>query len=370
MSSPRARPWGWALAAAAVIMGVNLVALVLERTYGGPTPGPASSSYSTAPDGTAAYAEMLRRFGRDVTRLRVDPARAAPDPDATLFVLDPGELDDADVRALGAFVRAGGRLIAGGWAQASLEGLISGAPRLSQETAGIAFPVVPVDTTAGVDSVMTKGRGIWHDARSTLPVLQDRQGRVPAAIATLGDGTIVLLANATPLHNHLLGRPGNARFALALAPDGRDVAFAESIHGYRDAEGFRALPARWRWFGAFLGLAAIVWLVARGRRLVPPQQKTRDLPPPRRAYVDALATTLGRTRRIEEAIAPLKERTVAALAARRGVPDDADDRTIAAAGLQQGLTQQEVDALLRPVRNEREALTVGEAFIKVTGGRS
>src|SRR3954466_3035681 len=64
-------------------IGIGLRGLVVARRGGpppagwvGPSQGPAGSSYSTEPDGAAAYAELLGRAGHQVQRLRdpLDPA--------------------------------------------------------------------------------------------------------------------------------------------------------------------------------------------------------------------------------------------------------------------------------------------------------
>jgi hypothetical protein len=49
--------------------------------------------------------------------------------------------------------------------------------------------------------------------------------------------------------------------------------------------------------GAGLALAALVALWGLGRRLGPPEDAERPLPPPRAEFVDALAAALERTKR-------------------------------------------------------------------------
>ena len=76
--------------------------------------------------------------------------------------------------------------------------------------------------------VRTAGEGAWVEPRGrALVVAGDR----PVVVEQkLGTGTIVLVADASPLQNRLLGHADNAALALALAGD-RPVVFAEKPFG-------------------------------------------------------------------------------------------------------------------------------------------
>ncbi len=73
------RPGPRALTAAVLlVIALNvLVGAVTVVTGGTGRGGPTSSSYATADDGLAAYAELLARRGHPVERLRVSLDRAA-----------------------------------------------------------------------------------------------------------------------------------------------------------------------------------------------------------------------------------------------------------------------------------------------------
>ena len=81
--------------------------------------GPPSSSYATSPAGLAAYASVLERAGHPVRRLRTRVAERAPRDGETLVVLDPDVMEPEEARAIGEWVRSGGRLVAGGSGDAS-----------------------------------------------------------------------------------------------------------------------------------------------------------------------------------------------------------------------------------------------------------
>ena len=118
------------------------------------------------------------------------------------------------------------------------------------------------------------------------------------AVAQLGAGRAVLLADASPLHNRALARADSAAFGLAAAGAARrPVAFLETVHGYGEATGLAALPARALWAIAGLALAALALVWSMARRLGPPEDEARALAPPRRDYVEAVAVRAGGERR-------------------------------------------------------------------------
>lgn len=357
--------------AVAVVVGLNLLLGGVSVVTGGSGPGgPTSSSYATGDDGLAAFAELLARHGHPVERLRVSLDRAELDPGTTLVVADPGPLSEREVGALAAFVGAGGHLLAAGpGAAPALAGLPGGGPGWEPSDIRSARPLVPVPEVAGVGTVEPAGVGAWSDAGGTLPVLGGGDGLL-ATVATIGQGRVVALADASPLQNRLLARADNAALALAVVGGGgRPVAFAEEHHGYGRRTGVGAVPSRWRWALAGGFLAALVWMWSRARRLGPPDDVERSGPPPRRAYVEALAGALARTRQPDVVVAPLQERARRRLAAQAGLAPDAPERELrrAAAGL--GLGQDSVDALFRPPRTDDEVVSVGRAVAQLVERR-
>jgi hypothetical protein len=357
------RPWARALAGTvAAVIGLNLLIAMVNLATGGSAPGgPTSSSYATGDDGLAAYAELLTRRGHPVERLRTSLDRAELDPSATLVLADPQPLTAVEARVVATFVAAGGRLIAAGSSAAPLVAALAG-EEIDWEAAevGEARPLAPVPETAAIGTVETGGRGAWARAGAALPVLGD-DNDVLALVAPVAGGRLVALADASPLQNRFLARADNAAFGLAAAGGaGRPVRFAEAQHGYGRGTGLRAVPARWRWavVGGFL--AAVVWMWSRGRRLGPPDELERVEAPARRAYVEAMAAALARTRQPDVAIAPLQERARRRLAERAGLPGDASNEVLRHAAVQQiGMSEADVDAVLRPCRTTADVIAVG-----------
>jgi hypothetical protein len=351
----------------AFVLGLNLVAAGATVVTGGSGPGgPTSSSFATAGDGLAAYAEILARRGHAVERLRTSLDKVDLDAGTTLVLADPGDVAAEEVQAVAGFVARGGRLVVAGRSAAPLlGGLPGGGPDWDGGGVRSARPIVPAPEIAGVTTVESAGDGAWRRAGGTLPLLGDGD-RLLATVASVGAGRVVALADASPLQNRLLARADNAAFALAVAGEGRPVAFAEAQHGYGRNTGLGAIPARWRWALAGGFLAALVWMWSRGRRLGPPDELERSAPPARRAYVDAMAAALARTRQPDAAVAPLQDRARRRVAARAGLPPEATDEELRRAARALDLRSEEVDALFRPCRTENDVVAAGRALARLS----
>jgi hypothetical protein len=347
----------------AVVVAANVVLLGVRTVVGSGRPGgPPSSSYGTTPEGLAAYARLLARYGHPVERTRTALDEGVLHPDETLVVADPAGLPADEVATIEAFVRAGGRLVALG--PGSVPAL---RPLLGTDVTWVAGgglrwrPASPAPEVTGISAVEAAGRGSWRAWGSATPLLAAGDA-VTAVVADVGRGRVVAVSDPSVLQNGYLGRAGNAAFGIAAAGAGaRVVRFAEAPHGFGESVGLGAIPRRWQ-FAAVVGvLAALVWMWSRGRRFGPPEEPGRPLPPPRRAYVDALAVSLARTRRPGEAYAPLRE------AVRRRLAASAPDGDVARAATAGGLDEDEVAALLGTPANDGELVAAVRAAAKVRG---
>jgi hypothetical protein len=356
------RVWWTIGIALAAVVALNLLLEELDSATQSPG-GPRSSSYATAPDGLAAYAELLRRSGHPIRRLREPPAEAELDPATTVVVLDPEGLLESDSQALRRFVEEGGRLVAGGPPEDGLDPL--DAPEWQLAGRSRYETLAPVPETAGVRSVAAAGEGSWRSGGGALPVV-GAGDRTLLSVARLGRGRVALLADASPLQNRLLSRADNAALGLALAgPRDRPVVFVESVHGYGEASGLSAIPDRWLWTLGALAAATLVWMLARGRRLGPPERAQRELPPPRRDYAEALGLLLARTKSPGRAGAPLQAAVREQLVRRGLLSRTAEPEAVRAAARKAGLGEAEADAVVTPVAHEEQLLAVGRALARL-----
>jgi len=353
----------------AVVVGLNAIALAVRELAPEPS-GPAGSSFATTPGGLAAWASLLDRRGYRVRRLRERPADRLPDPSATLVVVDPRSLGRGDPEALARFARAGGRLVVAGRSTERLLARLTGGPQPVRARRGLraAGPLRRAPETAGVTRVETAAGAGWARPPHGLDaVLGPAEGPPLLVAGPAGPGRVLALADSSPLQNRGLRRADNAALALRLAGDPRrPVVFAESVHGFRPESGVDALPGRWQVALGGLLLAALLALLAVGRRFGPPERPARDLPPPRRAYVDALAATLRRTNDPVAATAPLRAAARAEVARRAGLPPGAAIAELHEAGRRLGLEPDEVAALGEPAGQDA-VLAGGRALARLNG---
>ena len=356
---------------AAKAIGIALIGLAIVATVVNQfTPhsgGTASSSYATASDGLAGYAALLMKSGHPVSRLRTPPRHADLDPHSTLVMLDPNVVLAEDVSRLRSFVEAGGRLITGGRApEAWLSELLGGSPDWTAKAPQSARTLVPVAETAGVQFVESDGTGAFTQAGATLPVLGDGHQAL-ATVVNLGAGRIVLLADSSPLQNHLLADADDAALGLAIAgAPGRPVSFEEAVHGYGEAHGLAALPTRWKWALGGLLLAALVAVAARFRRLGPPEPTPVAPQPPRRAHVDALASALARTGRPAQAAEPVRAQARTLVLTRARLTHAAGEAQIRAAGERLGLDEDEARAVAAAALTDADVIPAGRALAKLS----
>jgi hypothetical protein len=333
--------------------------------------GPRSSSYATAVNGAAAYAELLQRAGHPVSRVRGRLDRAPLDAGTTLVVLDPDVIVAPEAAALKRFVASGGRLVIGAREPGTwLREVIDHPPRWSGDGPRTARPAPEASSElAGVQTVRSAGDGSWLGQGSARPLLEGSGGTL-AVTRAVGAGRLLLLADPSPLQNRLLDKADDAALGAALAGDrGRPVAFLESVHGYGGGRGLGALPGRWRWALAGLLLAVLLWLAAHARRLGPPELDGRQLPPARRTYIDALATLLARTGDVPRASAAVAAAARDRLLRRSALPAGADDEAVGAAARRLGLKPDEAQALMGTPSNEEEARAAGRALALLERGR-
>ena len=354
-----------------LVVVVNVVAWALDSAVGGSEPeGKAGSSYATSEGGLAAYAQLLADYGHPVQRVRGDIASAELDPTATLIVTSgDGDafLEPDDVDGIAGFVRRGGRAV-----------LVELPARDLQSIAGVDPEVVDgvrdydefAESLGPLRTVRTDATAAY-DAASDLAPMARAGDRVLLGNTNANGGEALLLADGSPIENARIAEADNAAFGLALAgPADTPVVFAEGVHGYGEARGLGALPSRWKVALFAIGVAAIVFAWARARRLGPPDQPTRTLPPARSVYVDAMATTLEHTADSAAALAPLGAWSRERIKRQAGLPADADRATVEAAARQMGLTEDEIVALWRAPTSSEDVLALGRVVARVTEERT
>jgi hypothetical protein len=303
------------LAAAGLLLVVGLA-----RSAAPPRPedGPAGSSYATHGAGTAALAALLERNGYEVAQMRTPLADLPPSPDDVVVLVDGGELDAEDVAAVNTYISAGGRFVS---IASSLDGIVATSPKSTIPTNAPAATLLSVGPYRTVTTV-TAAR-VWSGAGSLLPLVGNGDGTL-LGVEYRDRGAVVAIADSSIVENGELDQADNGLLALeAVGPTTGTVRFVEYVHGFTRPTGLSALPTRWKQALLLLAAAGAVWLIARGKRFGPVEEIGRSLPPPRSAYVDALALTLAAGKDPEAAT--VLDRSLALELHRRGVEPGSPD---------------------------------------------
>lgn len=340
------------IGAVVVVVTVNLVIGALDAaTRGADLSGTDSDPASTAPDGIAAWVELLDRNGVDTELVGETDLALGSTANRTIVALGSDELAPAEARRLEEFVTAGGRLVAGTEVGPALvRSLVDLLPVWSPAGTERAEAVGSAPEIDGIEEVHAEGVGSWSDVGTSRALLEG-ESRVVASVASVGAGSVVFLADPSIVQNAFLGEADNAGFALQIVGEAATTVFVLPSDG--GATGLAAVPDRWKLALVGLIVAFLVGAVAAGRRIGPPDPQTPPRQPPRRAFVDAIGLALERTRRPETALEPLRARARAQLTQRVGLPVDASDEELRSAAARLGWSTEEVSVVLEPVTRDR-----------------
>jgi hypothetical protein len=310
------RALGWVALAASLAVVAAGAAIGHERAREREA-SPLPSALSSGPSGLAAARLFLSATGRSA--LRIDARDARPPPGAVVLLAAPAaELDELEVGALLDHVRAGGTLVwmAGAVRQPVLERRL-GVRARAERGFRLAAPVAPHPLVAGL-LLPVGGGAVDGDPSPALPVIAVG-AQVAGVSVPAGAGEVLVLSGPEPLTNERLGDAGAISFLVRLAARG-PIVFDERWLVARDpsaAGSTRALAA-----ATLQGLlAALVWLLARSRRLgairpPPPEARGRTA----RDYLGSLAVLYGRAGAEEEIARAAWRRARRALERRAGIP--------------------------------------------------
>jgi hypothetical protein len=274
----------------------------------------------TPPAENPGSAVALRRYLTSMG-FEVSDASSPPEVGGTLILLHDLRVPQEEGSIL-SWVRAGGRLVVADPTSAILGAV--GASRLGPvgfaNTVEIG-PACVAPEAIGVGKVVIRASDVALRAidAAFVSCLPAGDG---AFILTrrFGDGRITLLGGMSPLTNALLPAEDNAVLALQLAAPGRQVVFGPPLPpGSSGAGGLWDLvPDSAKAGGAAAILAAIVFALARARRLGRPVPEEALAPIPASELVRATARMYRRGRAVAYSGALLREATVARLARSRG----------------------------------------------------
>lgn len=295
-----------------------------------------ASSYSARPDGTKAAYLVLKELGFDVSRSFDALAERRLDPrSTTLLLVSPLQRpSDRDVRALHRFVTAGGIVIAfGPTADVFLPELKHSQVRSGTSSTRMFEPVAPGRLSANVEAITARGVNVPTPGDPYFPAFQSLT-EVGVVVARLGEGRIVWCLDDLPIQNEGLALSDNARFVVNAAALGgtRTILWDEHYHGERRslASYLGGTPLPWA-FVQF-GVIAAVLFAGLSRRRGPIRPRVVEPRTSPLEFIDTMASLYERAGAARPAIEAARMRLRRRLAAASGLPVDAPDARLAAAG--------------------------------------
>lgn len=268
------------------------------------------------------------------------------------MILDPGfrsTYSEAEIESIVTWLHGGGRLIMSGRPHPDLVGsVLPDDVRLGfsgSSPAPIVTPVRGIDGTVDTDGVYS------IDTDSDLLPLA---GEPPVAAAfEVGSGVVVYIADGSMLWNPSLEQ--NGPWIVSLVPDG-PVRFDEVRHGFMAAPAsetptglLAALPESVRRVTLLLIPVLVLALITYGRRFGPPEETERQIAPPRRELVDAVAGLMARMGDPVEAAGLVPVRLREVVARRVGLPADASPETLVDRAQELGLDPNDLERALEPI---------------------
>ncbi|MGW4206112.1 DUF4350 domain-containing protein [Streptomyces sp. NPDC004726] len=254
-----------------IVAGLTMAALRSGDQHGSLDPRSADRL------GSRAVAELLKDHGvptRVVTTLA--EASSAAGPDTTLLVATPDLLTDDQQRILRAATdSSGGRTVLVSPGPASVGILAPGVRTGSTATVSARAPrcSLPAARRAG-DADLGGERYITDAPKADRCYPSDG---LPTLVRTdaPGGGDTVLIGSADILHNHRLGKNGNASLALQLLGSRAHLVWylpslSDGSAAPDEGESFSELiPSGWLWGTLQLFIAAVLAAIWRARRLGP-----------------------------------------------------------------------------------------------------
>jgi hypothetical protein len=309
--------------------------------------GPSGSMFVTGAHGTAALAELLELRGNSIV-----PAMApltGLDSGGTVFVIDPSPRNvysNDEIESIRSWIEDGGRFVFAGRPHPDLSGtILPDDLRLGFSGTRRAEIVTPIRGIGGI--VETDGVFSAETDAEYLGLVGD----APMAIAlSRGEREIIYIADSSILWNLRIG--ANAPWIVSIVQDGA-VRFDEVRHGFEaapvgqsNAGLLAALPPDIRTVLWLLAPVLGIGLVVYGRRLGPPEARTRDLAPPRRELVDAVAGLLARMPDPAEAARPIADRLRTVVTRGVGLTAGTDDDALVAASSTLGIDPARLETAL------------------------
>lgn len=293
------------------------------------------STYDAATGGYRAAYDMLGRIGISVERFERRPSFLDASI-ATLVYVDPLPFDPtqiaptkADLAALEAWVRGGGKLLYIGYDDAAAKaGYLHLPATIARAKRAHATTIAPTLQRVGVARIESTATHRFRAKRARV-LVDDGRGTLVVTYS-FGRGRVTAVVDRTLFTNAGIATGDRARLVAGLVRDARGgtVAFDEVPHGYVAVEHWWNVVPRAFAFAVIFGcLVLFVAFAGAAIRLGPPVVPVVRDDRTSADFIDALAALYERKAAALETLRDVMHGTTAALARRLGtdVRADADD---------------------------------------------
>ncbi len=343
----------WLLIPAALIVGV--------LALGAPNAeGRRYDPSSNGETGTKALVLLLQGLGA-----QVDVVDALPGDDVDVLLALPGQIPDDQVPALRQWVRRGHTLVV-----TDTYTDISAGPGRRAAVFGLSENLLDrkectISALPGAEQIRVDDGSLLADVPDGAEQCFTFQGDAMVVNQAVGDGQVVTLGTGSLFLNRNIGEADNAVVAadlLAPRPGTRLAVLWDTTAGRFERRSLLSLLGPGiRLAGLQLGLAFLVYVFVRGRRLGRPIAEPQPVLIAGSELVNAVGNLMQQTREPARAAAILRAELRRALADRLGLPPGAPPELIAdTAASRAGADPERVRAALTdyPVGSEQELLAV------------
>lgn len=352
-------------------LAILVVLVAMGMLVRRPDDGDPLDPRSTKPLGAKALVELLEVRGAAVSISRSTP-HAGDDVAAVLLLSD--QLDDDRREQLDGWIRGGGTLVVADPTSPFAPGMTRSNPfdgadigeELTPRCELTALATVErIDPAGGVPLAVPEISGL--EATGCFPFL----GGHYLVARRHGDGAVVALGGAASLLNTNIDEQDNAVLAVALlAPTGKgSVVFVDRpLPGTGRETLSDVAPRGAKLLLVQLGIAFVVFAIARSRRLGRPVVEPQPVEVPASDLVVAVGSLLHVARHRDEAAAMLREDLRRTLAERLGLPADAHPDTIVdAVRARPDLSAERVATVLadRPLTRDEDLVSLAQVIESV-----
>jgi hypothetical protein len=223
-----------------IVAGVLLVLLVIASTFLSPqemTSGysPYPSSYSAKWSGAKGAFLLLQDLGYRVERWEQSPLELDTEQHDVLILVSPIQPATSEEKAaIADFLRAGGRVVATGWAASQL---LPQSSRLSEGFAlgeSVKFPaLIPSPIVRGAPEISMIPPEDWHPKSGAELAVYGTDDTAAVVTYDFGKGKVIWWGSSSPITNAKLRESGNlTAFLNSVGPaHGVRVLWDEYFHG-------------------------------------------------------------------------------------------------------------------------------------------